>query len=268
MNNNATPIQRMDAGWWAKRDDTAAGGRGAKFRQYAKMIESQLPGLPLVVGCAASSAMPYYMVHAGQTYDRPVHVFCPERKTPTPTIGWAAARGATIHPVRPGYMTVVRKRARDYINENGGAVRWCPNVAITDTAAELVATGVPDGCRRIVVPTGSGATAAGVLLGLANIGRLDVPILCVAVSTMADLPGVYDAYRPFEPVGAPVAKIDLVRHPYPYEKPHNATLPNGDSTDPWYAGKCVEYVKPGDMLWIAGNRLAGLLPGVPAGGEK
>ena len=261
MTNHATPIQRMDAGWWAKRDDMAHGGRGAKFRQYAKMIESQLPGLPLVVGCASTSAMPFYMVHAGETYGRPVHVFCPQRKTPTPTIGWAAARGATIHPVAPGYMNVVRKRARDFINENGGAVRWCPNVAVTDTAAELAATGIPDGCRRIVVPTGSGATAAGVALGLANIMRLDVPILCVAVSGMADLAGILESYEQFAPAMAGPPTIDLVRHPYPYEKPCNATLPNGDSTDPWYAGKCVDYVKPGDMLWIAGNRLAGLLPG-------
>jgi hypothetical protein len=83
------------------------------------------------------------------------------------------------------------------------------------------------------------------------------------------LAGIHAAYASFAPSGrypldtaTPVPKIDLVRHPYPYEKPNDATLPNGHSTDPWYAGKCVDAMKPGDMLWIAGNRWAGLLPGV------
>ena len=84
-----------------------------------------------------------------------------QRKEKTQATLYAESMGAEIHEVFPGYANVYRKRARDYAKSIGGAVRWDSKRAIHDTVLQCM--NLPADCKRILVPTGSGLTAAGVI---------------------------------------------------------------------------------------------------------
>lgn len=263
-----TPLELYADGTYAKRDDLAAGGVGAKGRQYAKMIEGQADGLPLVVGCAATSAMQLYVPTMAKKYGRRAVVFTPGRKVKTAEQLFAERQGAEVSYVKPGYMSVVRKRARDA----GACVKWLPNMATEDTAAQ-VASLVGTDVSRIVVAVGSGAAAVGILVGLHRLG-LPVPVLGVFVSDMADADMVMGRaemaiapkdYVPFEKetpadrykaamAGGKRPQFAAVRHPLAYDDKVVADLPNGTPLDPYYAAKASQFVYSGDCLWVVGCR--------------
>ena len=263
-----TPLQQYANGTYAKRDDLAAGGVGAKGRQYAKMIGAQDPGLPLVVGCAATSAMQLYVPTMAKAFGRRAIVYTPGRKVKTAEQEFAERHGAEVHYVRPGYMSVVRKRAKDA----GPCVRWVPSMATEDTAAQ-VASLVGTDVSRVVVAVGSGAAAVGVLVGLHRLG-LAVPVLGVFVSDMADAdmvmgraeqviaPRDYVPYEKETPADRYKAGMEAgqrpqfaaVQHPTAYDKGHKANLPDGTPLDPYYAAKASTYLASGDCLWVVGCR--------------
>ncbi len=271
-----TPLEEH-GGLLVKRDDKAAGGVGAKGRQYAKMIEQQADGLPLIVGCAATSAMQLYVPTMAKRYGRRAIVYTPGRKVKTAEQEFAERHGAEVNYVRPGYMSVVRSRAR----EAGPCVRWNPGLATADTAAQ-VASLVGAGALRVVVAVGSGAAAVGILAGMAERGLTGVPVVGVLVSDMADVDTILtraEVAIAGPPQWVPFAKTNtalehymagvangtrapftVVRHPKPYDKPVRATLPNGEPLDPYYAGKAIEFTQEGDCLWVVGCRPVSLHP--------
>jgi 1-aminocyclopropane-1-carboxylate deaminase/D-cysteine desulfhydrase-like pyridoxal-dependent ACC family enzyme len=247
--------------WAAKRDDEACYvgpeyPSGSKWRQYLAMAE-RLPGAPMVVGCSAASAMQIYVAAAARHTGARGVVYVPSRRTRTAATEYAASMGAEVCEVRPGYLSVVRMRAKEYARGLPAYVRWDPALAVRDAADQV--ENVPGDVERIVVPTGSGLTAAGVLVGLAERGRR-TRVLVVAVSDLADRAKIIEvARRTFPGVGDGTV-LDFMRAPGQYEDHVSASLPDGATLDPYYAAKTLEYVRPGDCLWVPGVRPKRAMP--------
>lgn len=249
-----TPIQQFD-GWQAKREDHAGWlgpdrPSGAKVRAYGRMIEARPPGLPLVVGCGASSAIQVYIADAARRYGRQAYVAVPARKERHPSTQWAAAHGALITEVRPGYRSVVEDRARKIVPEP--YVHWDPALAASDSAEQVA--NVPPG-STLVVPTGSGLIVAGIIGGLCQEGKA-AHVRIVGVGGRAQLSTVYGLVRRLFGIDylETAVEVSLVAAPMPYNTRVRAELPDGSPLDPYYAAKALPYVGPGDILWVTGRR--------------
>lgn len=252
-----TPVHDF-GGWWAKREDAAgfttlAAPSGAKVRQYLKMIADAPKEAVLVVGCAADSAMQIYVAHAAKVTGRQGYVVIPSRKDVSAATQYALDNGVIVVEVTPGYPSVYRARARELGKRLGvPVVRWDMEVAAWDTAREV--WNIPAEARTVVVPTGSGLTAAAVLGGLALDGREDVKVLAVAVSDLATREKILATCNKHLAVEANPDRLFLVRAPGKYASRVKATLPDSTVLDPYYAAKALGYVLPGDVLWVSGRR--------------
>lgn len=256
--------------WWAKRDDEAFATNsdmpsGSKVRQYARMAAAQ-EGAPMIVGCSAHSAMQIYVAAAAKLGGVKGIVYTAGRAEPTDATVYAKRMGAEVVEVRPAYLSVVQARAHERAAKlRKGYVRWNVDGAVDDAAEQV--KNIPLEAKRIIVSTGSGLTAAGVLAGLWLIGRSNVPVVCAAVSPMAE------AYKIKALALASILRLDkregmkpklsrlgILRCKQKYEQWEAAVLPDGSPLDPYYAAKALRYVKPGDVLWIPGVRPMSAMP--------
>ena len=263
-----TPVECC-GGVYYKRDDLALSGipadhpNGSKMRQFLHMVQWAPDNAPIIVGCSSTSAMQVYAASAAALLGRSAHIFVPQRKTPSRSTQWAVSMGVDVQYVRPGYLSVIRKRARDFSAQYpDGAVRWDVAYAVQDAAEQTV--NIPAHVHRLVVPVGSGLTLAGVLLGLANQGRTDVRVKGVAVSPLATAEGVRAVYtrasvaqhgEEYDHAGR-CPKFRLKQHAEKYDTPVVGTLPGGELLDPYYAAKAVPWVSEGCCLWVPGVRPA------------
>ena len=243
--------------WYAKREDLAGytgdgAPSGAKVRQYVGMIANSDPSATLMVGCSADSAMQVYVSHAAATHGRTGIVVVPKRKARSDATEYAIAMGAEVVEVSPGYPSVYRARCREIAAErNLKIVRWDREYAARDTAAQVA--NIPEDVTRVIVPTGSGLTAAGVMGGLSAIGRNDVVVVAACVSDMANGESIAQTCEKF--FGQCSVNLVVVPPASAYGKGvKGAVLPNGDGLDPFYAAKAMGHVTPGSMLWVSGRR--------------
>lgn len=253
-----TPVMNFN-GWTAKREDYAAYTgpdfpSGSKVRQFLEMAKKS-PGAPMIVGCSAHSAMQIYIAASAKAAGVPGIVYTAARKERTDATKYAARMGAEIVEVRPAYLSVCRARARSRAKLLGQVVRWNPQEAVRDTIAQCV--NIPPDTKRVVVPTGSGLTAIGVLVGLAE-ANLTATVLAVAVSTMASKQQIYNDARMFTIKKLP--KFEMVRAAVKYENWVKARLPDDTLLDPYYAAKAVGVIVDGDCLWIPGVRPISAMP--------
>jgi len=262
---NLTPVEWC-GDYWAKREDYACysdaeSPSGSKVRQFLEMAHEQ-PDTPMVVGCASYSAMQIYVAWSAKQAGVPAHIFVPRRKIKTSATKYAEEMGAIIHEVFPGYANVYRKRARDFAKENGGAVRWDSKRAIRDTVLQCM--NLPMECKRVVVATGSGLTASGIMTGLAILQRSDVEVIAVCVSNMADEDNIHHNCNYMlhemtahytDPILTPRKPVlRMVKANGGYSDPMFKLLPNGDALDPYYTAKAMPFLTFGDVLWVSGMR--------------
>lgn len=257
MNKNIiTPVEHYDD-IWIKRDDLAYadpdGACGSKVRQYMAMMAAN-PGSPLVVGCSAVSCQQVYIGDAVRRTGRKGYVIVPQRKVWSAATQWTAAQGVEIIEVPPpAWRTVYMARAKEYARQLGSYVRWDQMLAVEDTATQCV--NIPSDVKRVVVPTGSGLTAAGSLEGLRATSRT-IPVLAVAVSTLATPTGILKHTRS----QLLTSQLQFLKLDDPYEKPALAWLPDGTLLDPYYAAKVWPLVQPGDLFWVTGCRPLAAMP--------
>ena len=255
-----TPVQPYVT-FQVKRDDLACNGLGAKARQFGKMLEAQ-PNLPMVVGCSGTSAMQLYLGAMHKLHGRRAVAFVPARKEPTLENAYAAACGVDVRYVKGGYLSTLRKRARDYAAEIGGAVRWDSTLAIEDTAYQASHLRW-DTFARIVVAVGSGACLTGLLVAVARENAatgMETHVVGVQVSPLATAETIEKGFAKVMGEGYPVPEYTLVPPTSDYAKPVTATLPDGVRLDPYYAGKAWPHVAVGDLLWITGCRPRACMP--------
>ncbi len=231
--------------WAAWRDDLyeRGGSRGGKVRTCWQLAQS---GKPLVTAGARHSPQVGIVAGIAAILGVPCRVHVPAGGT-TPEIEAAAAHGAQVIRHRPGYNTVIVKRAADDAQQRGwqlipfGMEHQQAITEMSTAAAWALTHTQPD---RLVVPVGSGMTLAGLLHGVPD----SLPVLGVQVG--ADPTKRLDRWAPT----GWRDRVHITQHPSDYSSPVQATLPNGDTLDPHYEAKCLEHVQPNDLLWIVGLR--------------
>lgn len=217
----------------------------------------------MLVGCSADSAMQIYVADAAKEAGVLGIVYTARRARRSAATQYALDMGAEVNEIGPGgYLSVLRARAKARAAELGQVVQWSSALAVRDTMVQCA--NLP--ChviKRVVVPTGSGLTATGVLAGMAatRTGVCSVSVLAVAVSPMADAKTIKEKATAI--IGIKEAKLprfELVRAPLKYGEPLAAVLPDGTPLDPYYAAKALAYLRPGDCLWVPGLRPLAAMP--------
>lgn len=258
-----TPIQKM-GNIWVKREDLAYWSdlnypSGSKVRQYLDMahrsvLKSGFP--PCIVGCSANSCQQIYVAAAAKQLNTKGIIYTAKRKIQTSATKYCLSLGAEVVEVKPAYLSYVRKQARDRAIAEKHVIEWDRNKAILDTASQV--TDLPDGIKRIIVPTGSGLTAAGILIGIMNSHQAP-EIIVIATSKMATKSGIEKMAMSAGNFKY-VPGITIIEPVMPYDTPVIARLPDGTPLDPFYAAKAWKYVEPYDLLWPPGLRPISSMP--------
>ncbi len=241
-----TPIQGLDNGTWAKRDDlfSYAGARGGKVRSCRALSES---AEGLVTAGSRASPQANIVAQIAREKGIPCRIHVPTGPL-TPELEAAQAAGAEAVQHKPGYNSVIIKRARDDAKARG----WTEipfgmecQEAITQTRKQVA--NLPPEAQRLVVPVGSGMSLAGILHGLHDHG-IELPVLGITVG--ADPTKRLDKYAPEgwrEQVTLEPSGLD-------YHDPAPGTQIGGIAVDPIYEAKCIPFLERGDCLWIVGIR--------------
>jgi len=240
-----TPIERRGQ-VWIKRDDlfAIAGVRGGKVRTCWTLAQG---AKGLVTAGSRQSPQVNIVAHVAKRLGIPCRVHVPTGK-PTPELQAAAQAGADVVPQTPGHNSVIIKRARDDAKARGWreipfGMECIEAVAATSTQVAAL----PDGCKRIVVPVGSGMTLAGILTGMQKAG-VSLPVLGVVV--VADPADRLDKWAP----KGWRQRVKLVPAGQDYHDPAPVTVLDGLQLDPIYESKCIPHLKPDDLLWCVGIR--------------
>ena len=245
-----TPVERHD-GYYFKRDDffRVAGVCGGKARTCWALARTAKMGL--VTAGSRSSPQCKIVAHIARARGLACHIHT-TRGELSPELVSAKSMGAIIHQHKPGYNSVIIKRAKedaivnDYTEIPFGME--CTE-AVKQTAKQTA--NIPAKVRRLVVPVGSGMSLAGVLYGL-YLAKSTLPIIgvCVGASPERRL----DKYAP--PLNNWRLQATLVRSAQPYHESFNGSAPYiaGVQLDPIYEAKCLPYLKRGDLLWVVGIR--------------
>lgn len=244
-------LTRVDVtdGWCVKRDDRACfigeqHACGSKVRQYLAMA-SIMPDKPMIVGCSADSCQQVYVADAAERTGRKGIVIVPKRKHRSAATQWCIDHSCEVIEIYPGYPSQCRGHARALAEKLGGAVRWNPGLAVEDTAFQC--SNLPTWVKRIIVSTGSGLVAAGVLWGTAD---RKITVIAVCVSPLAKPERIWAAAA----ISVQAKRLVMIAPTSDYAKPQSAILPNGDILDPYYAAKALPYIHRGDCLWVTGRR--------------
>lgn len=253
---DTTPIQFAAEGIWLKRDDLfevggATGGKARAIYHMATTDKGPLsrfgPAVGLATASARNSGQAVIVAHLAAYLGLPARFHMPMGKH-TDEMRVIEELGGQLVLHKAGYNSVLQARLRADEDALPGW-RCIPMGLQHPEAAACTAAQVrdiPDSVNRIVIPVGSGTSAAGVLRGLRD-GGYDLPVLGVRVGM--DPSG---CLRKLAPFGA-MARFCLVEAEQPYTTPVPATI-GGVELDPYYEGKCVDYLAPGDLLWVVGKR--------------
>jgi 1-aminocyclopropane-1-carboxylate deaminase/D-cysteine desulfhydrase-like pyridoxal-dependent ACC family enzyme len=257
-----TPVERR-GDWWLKRDDlfSVAGIFGGKVRTCHNLVTRavELGFCELVTAGSRHSPQCHIVAALGNAVGLTVTVHVPAGELGA-EITAAQALGAQVQQHRPGYNSVIVARAKAYAAEPGrfyipfGMV--CPE-AVTATAGQVAS--IPDTIRRIVMPIGSGMSAAGVVAGLLERNH---PATVMGVQVGADPIKRLDEYAPMNWRSV----LTIVKSPMEYSQSCDGVAVDGVALDPIYEAKCVPFLQAGDLLWLVGHRGNGAP--VDAGGSR
>lgn len=242
-----TPVERRGA-YWVKRDDlySVAGVNGGKVRTC---LEIARDAAGLVTAGSRSSPQVSIVAHIASYLGIPSEGHTPEGELP-PLLQHAAELGMVIRQHKAGYNTVISKRAAD----SAAAAGWTlipfgmehPEAVKQNS---LQTENIPTECRRLVIPVGSGMSLAGVLHGLEpRIRAGDLGVLGVVVGARPD-----KRLDKFAPEGWRDL-VTLETSVLKYEASPRLTMLEGLQLDPIYEAKCINFLQPGDCLWVVGIR--------------
>ena len=246
-----TPVIEVGS-CWVKRDDMFGIGdsRGGKVRTCLHLAHGAVSNGADTLVTAGSRHSPQVNIvtEVANHLNLNAEVHVPDG-TDTPELVRAADEGAEVNRHPHGYNTVIVKRASD--SAEAGNKAEIPfgmenQLAVDYTAAQV--KNVPDDVERIVTPVGSGMSLAGLLHGLDQTGRQDIPILGVQVG--ADPIERLDEYAPSDWR----ERVELVGSGMPYGDAPDDTFYGGISLDPYYEAKCLPFIQDGDLFWIVGRR--------------
>ena len=191
-----TPVEcaeKLAVGLWIKREDLAARPIGGnKVRALEFLLGGVRPGDRIVTAGAAGSTHALATAVFGRRLGAHVSVFrWPQEMSPNAAIVAArVAQAADYAPLLRNIAGAYLRAAALRLRERG--TRWIPAggssplgvLGQVDGALELadqIAAGLLPTPRRIVVPLGSGGTAAGLALG-ARLAGIEAEIIAVRVA--------------------------------------------------------------------------------------
>jgi 1-aminocyclopropane-1-carboxylate deaminase/D-cysteine desulfhydrase-like pyridoxal-dependent ACC family enzyme len=265
-----TPVELRN-GLWYKREDlhrNAYGVNGSKYRACRHLMErAKERGFTHVVS-AQSVLSPQSAICA--TLAEELEMGCtivvgaskPESAVRHPNIALAVAAGAELDTTpRVAYNGVIQPYAAKLAAELGAwqlpyAISIPDEAPVEDLQAFLEVGGrqvenVPDEVETIVIPFGSGNTAAGVLYGLSRFGRLPERVVLVGVG-----PDRSDwLHRRLKAAGAgELFNITMLEH-FPLHgwfANYGDRMPetiDGIEMHPTYEGKVVRFLNGSGLAW-------------------
>jgi hypothetical protein len=247
-----TPIE-VHGGYPVKRDDLFAvgGSRGGKVRtcRLLAMRAKEEGAHTLVTAGSRQSPQVNIVATLARQLGMACRVHVPSGEL-TPELRAAQAAGAVLVQHTPGYNSVLVARARKDGKEPGHAEipfgMECPEAVLMTAGQVRAIADMEAKPARIVIPVGSGMSAAGVLAGLAR-HQLNIPVLGVQVG--ADPAPRLDRYAP-----GWRDRMELVESPLDYHEGAAETHLGELALDPIYEAKCLPYLQEGDLLWVVGLR--------------
>lgn len=252
--NALTPWESHE-GVWVKRDDLfeLGGIKGGKVRTCAYLATQPVRAAGLVTAGFRDSPQGTIVAAVGQELGMPVRVHCPDAKDLRAELMAAEARGAELVRHRPGYTSVITHRAKHDALQRGWV--YVPfgmecEEAVEQTSGQVQLAQLPVGLQRIVVPAGSAMSAAGVLQGLWRAGVPRMPVLIVQVGAS----GAERRLDQYAPMWRDM-RVDMVRSSLDYHAAPARRQLGSVVLDGVYEAKCLEYLRPGDGLWVIGRRL-------------
>ncbi len=248
--NGLSPVEKH-GDFWLKREDMWFRGEahGSKCKVGFKIVGKNPTGI--VGGSHRTSPQAERIALIGKELGVPAHVHTAASAEDSPVISRCRDLGAIVHEHRPGYMNVILKRAQDQAEKDGlTIVPWGMESEVYIEEVRKQVRNLPfvdPKFKRIVVPLGSGMALSGILRGLADLEK-QVPILAVSVGSKT-YESRMDKYAPqnwrlF---------IDIVETKVPFDTMVQEDI-DGVSLDPQYEAKCVEFLQPGDLLWLVAHR--------------
>lgn len=244
-----TAIEDHD-GYRIKREDawSLRGARGAK----ARAIQTIAAGKPGIISAGARVSPQIERVAlAAAALGIPARLHT-GAGAETPELACARAAGATILQHNPARLSVIRARYRadteahpDWAHLPYGMEH---PVYLAQVAKQT--KNLPDGKYRLVVPVGSGATLAGILLGGVPTG-----VQIIGVRVGGNPAALIDRHAP----DGWADRVTMVDAEEPYgAAPATAAAPRiGTVTlDPHYEAQCLPWLRRGDILWCVGLRTA------------
>ena len=246
-----TPVQER-GGFFFKRDDLfhftgEPAANGGKVRTMLRLAA----GANGLVACGdrISTQIPRAAI-TGKLLGLPVQVHTASGE-PTEGMQVAAALGAEIVQHEPGYLTVVRARAREAAEANGWReIPWAVECVECVEATAPQAANLPPEAKRIIVVVGSGMSLAGILTGMERNGNV-TPVLGVMVGgSEAKVEARLDEFAPKNWR----ERVQLVTATEDFHSEASVTELAGVRLDPFYEAKVIPFVQPGDCIWCVGVR--------------
>jgi hypothetical protein len=212
------PVVIVHDGIHVVRDDLAGGGTKARF-----MVKLFAEADEVVYATPAEGGAQSALAWAAKATGKRATLFVAKRADTHPRALMAKALGATVYQVRPGYLTVVRKRAKDYC-EATGAVHApfglnTPEALRTIADAALATGLMPD---EVWCASGSGVLARALAMAWPDARRF-----CVQVGR--------------ELSAADVAGATIIKHPLAFGQTCKTRPPF--PSDPHYDAKAWEIAK-------------------------
>ena len=244
-----TPVEELDNHMWLKREDlyAFAGVRGAKVRTCMFLIQKAIDdGVGVVTAGARQSPQVNFVAQIASRMGVKCRAHVPSGAM-TPELIAAKSAGAELVQHEAGYNTVIVARAREDAAESG----WIeiPYGMESPEAVEFTkpqVVNLPD-CDRIVNAVGSGMTLAGILWGMVE-NDISIPVLGVCVGH----PPIERLDRHAPPGWRDM--VQIIKHPTEYHDPATVSKFQGVLLDPYYEAKCLDYMRPGDCLWVSAIR--------------
>jgi 1-aminocyclopropane-1-carboxylate deaminase/D-cysteine desulfhydrase-like pyridoxal-dependent ACC family enzyme len=238
-----TPVERH-GDIWIKRDDLACKGLGAKARAIAKLLTQHKPTQMVTCGSRHSVQVVVAAKLCKQSgVALTIHTSAGEE---TDEMKQAQRLGAKIILHRPGYMSVVRKRAQDAALKSKALL--LPFGMLYQDAIDLIikesAALSQFPFKRIVVCGGAGVTAAGILLGTKKI-----PVIVVEVGGSTEKTISKFAQKEMN-------RVTIIPPTTGYSTPAVQCNYNGVLLDPFYEAKCLPYLRKDDLFWLTAHRNA------------
>jgi cysteine synthase len=167
----------------------------------------------------------------------------------TPELLVTQKNGATIIQHKPGYNSVIIKRAKDDTIKHK-EYTYVPFGMECHTAVALTQNqvqNIPKQVERIVVPVGSAMSLAGILKGLEE-RNYNIPVLGIMVG--ANPTKRLNEYAPTNWR----EMVKLIKSEDDYHVSRKDVFLGEIPLDATYEAKCLNYLQPNDLFWIVGNR--------------